>query len=253
MAVPELKTLEDLSSIDAPLYTLADAARYLRLPLWLVAFLNNRRLHPFEIHDVMWLHPEVQSRLADDEWPLFDSEPETRISFRKLAALFVASAVYLPLGPTLRDWFRRERAFGRFVEFSHDPRMFTDPEWVLGNLDKSLNHNVKYDQIRLLKSIVLYQSRIDFTGSDPVRMYPFAGVPAIDAPRSVVIKPGLRFGQPNVRGVPTDVISDRWQAGDSPTDLAEDYDITVSEVDEALRYESGSSQLMIPMFYPFFG
>lgn len=37
---------------------------------------------------------------------------------------------------------------------------------------------------------------------------------------------------------PTSVLHERWKAGDSIASLAEDYDRSIEEVEEAIRYEA---------------
>lgn len=53
----------------------------------------------------------------------------------------------------------------------------------------------------------------------------------------IVIDPKIAFGTPTVRGTPTWVIKGRWSAGESDTDIAEDFRIGKVEVREALRFE----------------
>jgi uncharacterized protein (DUF433 family) len=65
----------------------------------------------------------------------------------------------------------------------------------------------------------------------------------------IIIDPRLSFGAPTVKGTPTWVIKGRWDAGESDTDIAEDFRIEKQEVREALRFEGvvpgerGESQL----------
>jgi hypothetical protein len=82
---------------EVPLYTLWDAVRYLRAPIWSVAALTGR------FHD--WMEPEMffhrfwrggpYAMLFEDDLPqtVGHSEDVERISFRRLAALFVRAGV----------------------------------------------------------------------------------------------------------------------------------------------------------------
>lgn len=81
----------------------------------------------------------------------------------------------------------------------------------------------------------------------PLKLYPFArevrekSTDALEkSPRVVQIDPQISFGRPVLvgTGVPTDVVVERFRAGDSIIDLAEDYDITEEKVEEAIRYEA---------------
>ncbi len=53
----------------------------------------------------------------------------------------------------------------------------------------------------------------------------------------IIIDPQISFGAPAVRGTPTWVIRGRWDAGESDTDIAEDFGIEKDEVKEALKFE----------------
>lgn len=75
----------------------------------------------------------------------------------------------------------------------------------------------------------------------PVRLFPYTrkasqttGLPSV-----VAIDPKIAFGRPIVAGVGvrTDVINDRFGAGDSPAEMAEDYGVSEENILEALRYE----------------
>ena len=58
-------------------------------------------------------------------------------------------------------------------------------------------------------------------------------------PKTVVIDPRLAFGRPVVLeiAVPTAVIIDRFRAGDSMPEMAEDYGVAVKDIEEAIRFE----------------
>ena len=78
-------------------------------------------------------------------------------------------------------------------------------------------------------------------GGAPVRLFPFSRKPdrASKQPQVIAIDPRIAFGRPIVAKarVRTDVIFDRFGAGDSPTEMAGDYGVGEEEILEALRYE----------------
>lgn len=53
----------------------------------------------------------------------------------------------------------------------------------------------------------------------------------------VVMDPRRTFGQPAVRNVRTDALAEDYRAGASREDLADLYDLTPRQVDEAIRFE----------------
>lgn len=74
-----------------------------------------------------------------------------------------------------------------------------------------------------------------------VKLFPVTrDAPGIaDQPHLVVIDPKLAFGRPILAnaGVTTAVIQDRFLAGDSPHEMAEDYRVDEANIWEALRFE----------------
>lgn len=74
----------------------------------------------------------------------------------------------------------------------------------------------------------------------PVRLFPFSRTASgAEQPKSVVIDPRLSFGRPVLShaAVPTEVIADRFRAGDSLAEMAKDYSVDEKEIEEAIRFE----------------
>lgn len=75
----------------------------------------------------------------------------------------------------------------------------------------------------------------------PIRLFPATRqAPTVaDHPMRVVVDPTLAFGRPVLAhaGVTTAVIHDRFLAGDSPREMAEDYRVDEPDIWEALRFE----------------
>lgn len=55
--------------------------------------------------------------------------------------------------------------------------------------------------------------------------------------KRVVIDPRISFGAPMVKGVATWVLKGRWAAGESLTEIAEDFSLEKEDVREALQFE----------------
>lgn len=84
--------------------------------------------------------------------------------------------------------------------------------------------------------------RIEWSASGgPVRLFPYSRPPqrSSEQPSVVVIDPRIAFGRPFVAtaGVRTEVIHDRFGAGDAPSAMAKDYGVGEAEILEAIRYE----------------
>lgn len=76
-----------------------------------------------------------------------------------------------------------------------------------------------------------------------VRLFPFTrgrdvGT-TLESPRLIAIDPAVAFGRPVIAGsrVPTSEIAERFQAGESPNEIAKDFGRTQEETLEALRCE----------------
>jgi uncharacterized protein (DUF433 family) len=76
-------------------------------------------------------------------------------------------------------------------------------------------------------------------GGMPIRLFPFTLERYTESPRIISIDPKLRFGKPCIAGtrIPTAIISERHQAGDSIDLLAKDYGRNAEEIEEVIRYE----------------
>jgi uncharacterized protein (DUF433 family) len=72
----------------------------------------------------------------------------------------------------------------------------------------------------------------------PMRLFPVS-TRGLAGPKVVVIDPQISFGRPYIagKGVRTSTIVERLDAGESREVVARDYDLKVSEIDEALLYE----------------
>jgi uncharacterized protein (DUF433 family) len=74
----------------------------------------------------------------------------------------------------------------------------------------------------------------------PIRLFLFTrNDDSRDQPSPVVVDPRIAFGRPVLAGraVPTAILADRFKAGDTLIQLAEDYDTSPQEIEEALRCE----------------
>ena len=73
----------------------------------------------------------------------------------------------------------------------------------------------------------------------PIRLYPFLSASAPSAERSILIDPRIAFGRPVVasKGIATSTIAQQVDAGKSVNDIAADYDLAQSEIEQAVVYE----------------
>ena len=95
-------------------------------------------------------------------------------------------------------------------------------------------------QLAIPEIVKVYLQRIEWDEGDlPAKLYPFTRTRETELPKSIVIDPLVSFGQPVLEGtgVPTSILAQRYAAGESIDDLAEDYNCDRLKVEEAIRYE----------------
>jgi uncharacterized protein (DUF433 family) len=102
---------------------------------------------------------------------------------------------------------------------------------------------ISQDGQRAWKRILeLYLRRMDRDDEGiPIRLYPFTRTKFEKSPRFIAISPHINFGKPCIAGtrIPTAIIAERYEAGDSIASLVEDHGRAAEEIEEAVRYESG--------------
>jgi uncharacterized protein (DUF433 family) len=101
--------------------------------------------------------------------------------------------------------------------------------------------NVSRDgQIAMRAAIESSLQRIDWDNKGlAVRLFPLVRGGDANEPRAVVVDPLRGFGRPTLvgTGIQTRVVAQRYRAGDSMADLAEDYNVTIDRIEDAVRCE----------------
>jgi len=172
--------------------------------------------------------------------PASDSTP-TLLSFLNLAEIHVLGTitrkhkVKLPKVRTAVDYLRKE--------FNSDHplinhKLDTDgASLYIQHFGKLINIS-EHGQLAMLITTAL--KRIEWDDKRlPIKLFPFTHSNINDAPRIIVIEPGLAFGRPVIAGtgIPTEIIAERYKAGDSVKELAADYGRQETEIEEAIRCE----------------
>ena len=114
--------------------------------------------------------------------------------------------------------------------------LFTDRYGTLINASKS-------GQTLLREALNAHLERIEPDDSGlAIKLYPFTRSHSTNSPRLVVIDSRLAFGRLVIAGtgIPTHVVAERYQAGDSIADLADDYNCRHEVIEEAIRCEMQS-------------
>lgn len=216
---------------DIATYTIADAAHHLRIPgaavrSWLVG-----RPYPTASGRKQFA-PLVE--MADRERRL--------LSFRDLVELHLLGAV--------RSHRVKVRQIRTAIDYLRDNfhdshplssrQMLTDGKYLFIERFGRLINIAQKGQMGMKELLDIYLRRIKRDDSGiPIRLYPFTRDRIEEAPQKVAIDPRIRFGDPCLAGtrIPTSIIMERYRAGDSFQELAEDYGRPVDEIEEAIRYE----------------
>jgi uncharacterized protein (DUF433 family) len=95
-------------------------------------------------------------------------------------------------------------------------------------------------QLAMRKLFDEHLKRVEWKDPEfPVRLYPFPSFVDLRAARPIAIDPQIAFGRPIVArlSISTRVIADRIDAGETVDELAADYDLLPAEIEEAVLYE----------------
>ena len=73
----------------------------------------------------------------------------------------------------------------------------------------------------------------------PIKLHSFTRATVIGAPTIISIEPGLSFGRPVISGtgIATEIVAERYKAGESIETLAKDYALSKTKIQEAVRCE----------------
>jgi uncharacterized protein (DUF433 family) len=227
---------EKISTADLPAYVVADAARYLRLPVatlrsWVVG-----RQYPTAEGGGQF-HPLIRPA----------SERPTLLSFSNLIEAHVLRSLRAEHGVSVKAlrsalaYAEKQLGIARLLlrpELRTDAgRIFLDRYGELIDLSAS-------GQIAMRRLFDEHLKRIEWDSSRfPLRLFPFISPTTPTEERPIVIDPRIAFGRPVVikAGVSTSAIAERIDAGETVEAIAADYDLGPSEIEEAALYERAAA------------
>lgn len=90
---------------------------------------------------------------------------------------------------------------------------------------------VRNGQLVLTPTAERFQDLVEYDAGAAARVRPDARTP------SVLMDPARAFGQPAIRSVRTEALAEDFRAGTNRAELANLYDLSVDQVDEAIRFE----------------
>ena len=220
---------------EIPTYGLYESAHALKVPVDTLTSWVRGRKYPTR-HGTKTFEPLIT--LPDPDLPL--------LSFLNLIEAHVLDAIRykdkIPLKNVrnamnhLRDKYGSEHPLVEYA-FEHD-----GVDLFVRLTTADIVNVSKLGQLAMKDVVVSYLKRIarDPTGS-AIALYPFLkrNSEIAEEPKLVLIDPRISFGKPTLVGVgvPTSVVADRHEAGESVAELARDYECEASEIEAAIDYE----------------
>ena len=217
---------------DAPAYTLTESARYLRLP---VATLRHWALGRE--------YPEASGRSGFPPLVRPAQRKPPQLSFSNLIEAHVLRSLRTEHGISVKElraalrFAEKELGIDRLLlrgELKTDGgKLFLDRYGQLIELSGS-------GQVAMRCAFEQHLRRVEWDSRFlAARLFPIISELAPGDARQVVIDPGIAFGRPVVaeKSVSTAAIADRIDAGESIGDVAADYDLLPTQIEQAVLYE----------------
>lgn len=230
----DLTLYGDADPREIPMYGVSEAARYLHIPVpTLRSWIRGRR-YPTAAGK---RHFQPIITLPKEDLPL--------LSFMNLVEAHILDAIRyrhkVPL-PNVRraiDYLSKSGSKHPLADHllkTYALDLFIEQSGLLINVSKN-------GQIVMREVIEAYLHRVERDAEGAARqLFPFLRrhpKTIEDEPKLVLINPLISFGRPILKdsGIPTAIIAERFYAGDSIDELAEDYDRPKAEIEEAIRYQ----------------
>lgn len=224
-------TVQDVEPRELPAYTISEAARYLRMPTatlrsWVVG-----RYYPTEAGRNFFK-------------PVFLIADKKRLllSFINLVEAHVLDAIRREHAVSLKSVRIALNYISQNFNLKHplaDQSFETDGINLFVQKYGQLINISQAGQLAIRSLLQAHLRRIEHEGGLPIRLYPFIRKRESDEPRKVVIDPRMSFGRPVLvgTGIATLIIAERYKAGESADELAQDYGCDRLDIEEAVRCE----------------
>ncbi len=217
---------------ELPAYTIAEAAHYLRIPLPTLRFWVLGRPYPVKAGR-RYFQPVIA--LPDKNLHL--------LSFVNVVEAHVLDAIRRKHEVPLRKVRDAVSYLQRRLASKHplaEQQIETDGRDLFVQRLGQLINISQEGQLAMRELINAHLQRIEWDASGCAsRLYPFTRKRELQEPKVVVMDPYVAFGRPALAGtgIPTAVIADRYKAGESIDQLADDYGRQRPEIEEAIRCE----------------
>ncbi|MBM3268591.1 MAG: DUF433 domain-containing protein [Candidatus Sericytochromatia bacterium] len=209
--------------------------------------MDKRELPNYQIAEAAWalgLPPTTVRRWVGRKGkvgivvPAQDEPPA--LSFFNLAELYVLASVRRLQGVPLESVRRALATLERLAAGPHpliSQEFLTDGVSLFTKAYGDLTNLSRSGQIALAELLEASLRRVDRDDrGKPIRLYPWRSRP--DEPKHLVLDPAVSFGRLAIAGtgVPVDVLTEFWRAGDPTSRIAAGYRLDPGLVEEAVRW-----------------
>ena len=209
--------------LELPLYGLAEAALYLRVPIKTLEYwaFGRGRVPPLV---------RVASRLPRS------------LSFMNLLECHMLAAMRSLYDLRLPKIRRGVVHLNETSNFRHplieQPLLTDRVDLLIRELDKFINLS-RGGQLAIPEIVNVHLERVEYD-KKRFRFFPFVRQRSANEPKIIVIDPSVGFGKPIVAGtgIATSVIASRFNARESVPDLAREYGLEEKQIEEAIRWET---------------
>jgi uncharacterized protein (DUF433 family) len=217
-----MKTRSD-DPLELPLYGLAEAALYLRVPIKTLEYWTFGR-------DKIPPMISAASRIP------------RALSFMNLLECHMLAAMKSLYELKLPKIRRGVATLNKTSKYKHpliEEPIYTDRvDLLIKELDKIVNLS-RGGQFAIPEIVTVHLERVEYD-KGRFRFYPFVRERSKFEPKLIVINPSVAFGKPVIAGtgIATAVVASRFNARESVPELAREYGLDEKQVEEAIRWET---------------
>lgn len=211
--------------LETPIYNMAEAAHYARVPYQTLRYWTKGRDAVQPLIRLASMEPPRLSFMNLMECHMLSGmRREYKLSIGKVRSALLNLIRLHPSHHPLLDWQLETNRVNLF---------FRDDDAELVNLNKP-------EQRIFTEIFEINMERIEKNAKGMFVFFPFVEKRSRLEPKIIMINPAVSFGRPVIAGtgIPTSVIASRFHARESISDLAKEYERTEQEVEEAIRWES---------------